>query len=296
MPVLRAWPALGLALMLGLFDGSAAAIEPLGADGLRAQHASLGQQLAASPLRGPLVLKSQEADRSVEGNLYAVLSQPIAAVSAALADPGKWCDILILHLNNKQCRAEQTSAGTVLELRVGKTYKEPAKDAAVLRFNWRSPEVRPDYLGVQMGAPKGPFDTQDYRLLAEAVPLEGNRTFLHMGYSMGYGTAGLAGLKVYFGTAGRDKVGFSPAEPPSAATPFVGGARGLMERNTMRYFLAIDAYLQAQSTATADPLQRRMEAWFDGTEKYPRQLHEMERGDYLVMKRKEVEQQGSSPR
>lgn len=31
--------------------------------------------------------------------------------------------------------------------------------------------------------------------------------------------------------------------------------------------------------------------WFDATEDYPRQLHEMERGAYLDMKRKELSRQ-----
>jgi hypothetical protein len=292
MHVLRPLPALGLALIVSLAGVSAAgASGSLGPAALRAQHASLGPQLASNALRGPLVLKSEEASRRIEGDLYAVLDHPFAAVSAALADPAQWCDILILHLNNKQCRPEKTGAETVLELRVGQTYKQPVEQASVLRFNWRAPEVRPDYLGTQMVAAVGPYDTQDYRLLAEAVPLDGNHTFLHMAYSLGYGTAGLIALNLYFGTAGRDKVGFSPAEPVSASSPYVGGTRGLVERNTMRYFLAIDAYLQALSAPLGERLERRMEAWFDATEKYPRQLHEMGRAEYLRMKRSEVQRQ-----
>ncbi|NML46065.1 hypothetical protein HHL11_20120 [Ramlibacter sp. G-1-2-2] len=286
MQVLRPWPALGLALVLVLAAGQAAASGVLGAEGLRAQHASLAPQLASSPLKAPLVMKSEEASRRIEGEMYAVLDQPFATVSSALADPAHWCDILILHLNNKQCQTTRAGADTVLELKVGNTYKQPAAQASTLRFTWKTPEVQPDYLGVQMSAAQGPYSTQDYQLVAEAVPLEGDRTFLHMTYAFGYGAAGSIAFNVYFGTAGKDKVGFSPA---NGNPPFVGGARGLMERNTMRYFLCIQAYLDTLAAASDDRLERRMEAWFDGTEKYPRQLHEMERAEYLKMKRVEAQ-------
>ena len=67
--------------------------------------------------------------------------------------------------------------------------------------------------------------------------------------------------------------------------------RGVVERNTMRYDLAIDAYLDSLTTPAPQQLERRLQAWFDATEKYPRQLHEVERDAYLKMKRDEVGRQ-----
>jgi hypothetical protein len=52
----------------------------------------------------------------------------------------------------------------------------------------------------------------------------------------------------------------------------------------MRYYLAIDAYLGAPD---AKQLPGRLATWFDSTERYARQLHEVERNDYLTMKRNE---------
>ena len=78
------------------------------------------------------------------------------------------------------------------------------------------------------------------------------------------------------------------ASGASAAQPqYIGGVRGLLERNTMRYYLAIDAYL-----ATLDkPLDQRFARWFDATEQYPQQLHEVERSAYLQMKAQEAQRQ-----
>jgi hypothetical protein len=94
-------------------------------------------------------------------------------------------------------------------------------------------------------------------------------------------------MKTYLATVGSDKVGFTTVGGASGDPQYVGGVRGLLERNTMRYYLAIDAYL-----ATLDkPLDQRLARWFDATEQYPRQLHEVDRNAYLQMKAQEVQRQ-----
>jgi hypothetical protein len=75
---------------------------------------------------------------------------------------------------------------------------------------------------------------------------------------------------------------------------YIGGMRGVVERNTMRYFLAIEAYLAGLSAPPAQRLDRRLQAWFSATERYPRQLREMDRNTYMTMKRGEVARQQST--
>ncbi|HEY3597286.1 MAG TPA: hypothetical protein VGL08_07220, partial [Paraburkholderia sp.] len=60
---------------------------------------------------------------------------------------------------------------------------------------------------------------------------------------------------------------------------------------TMRYYLAIDAYLGALSVAPNQRLEQRLTSWFNATEQYPRQLHEVDRQDYMQMKRDEYQRQ-----
>ena len=59
----------------------------------------------------------------------------------------------------------------------------------------------------------------------------------------------------------------------------------------MRYYLAIDACIGALSGSPEARLEQRLTKWFDATEQYPRQLHEVERTDYLAMKRSEYRRQ-----
>jgi len=290
----KMWNRAALVLAL-LFPAIAAAAGALGPGGLRARHAILAPELAANAFGGPLVLQSQEAAHRIEGEVYAVLEHPFGAVSAALADPARWCEILILHLNTKYCRRAQEQGATKLDVRVGKKQPQSLRSAAQLAFAWRVPVAQADYFAVQLDAPDGPYDTRHYRLFAEAVPLDGGRTFLHMGYALSYGGASDLAMQFYLGTIGRDKVGFTRVKPPRSENDgFVGGMRGVVERNTMRYYLAIDAYLDSLSAPPDQQLEKRLQAWFDATEKYPRQLREVERDAYLRMKRDEVQRQGTA--
>ena len=96
----------------------------------------------------------------------------------------------------------------------------------------------------------------------------------------------------YLATIGRDKVGFSIVGKAANGAPvYVDNLRGVLERNTMRYYLAIEAYLKAYSAPAPKQLEQRLNDWYAATERYPLQLHEMERNDYLAMKRREIARQ-----
>ena len=282
-----------LALLACATGAAQAGTQASGTAALRARFAVTQPMLAGSPFGGPLVLESAEAPRQLQGDVYALVDHPFAAVSASLANPDRWCDVMILHLNTKHCRRSIENGVPQIELRVGKKYNQPVAAASLVAFDFRTVSVTPDYLAVELQAPDGPFDTRDYRILFEAIPAEGGRSFIHMGYSFGYGAISRIAMQVYLSTIARDKVGFTKTARTQAGEPpaYIGGIRGLVERNTMRYYLAVDAYLGAASAPPAQQLEKRLRAWFDATERYARQLHEISRDEYLAMKRSEIQRQ-----
>ena len=289
------------ALVLGLILVASAAaqtgVQALGAVPLRARHAALGPQLATNQFGRPLYLESVEASRSIQGDIYAVVEYPFAAVSAALNDPDHWCDVMILHLNTKFCRRKTEDGATRLEMRLGKKYDQPVEDASLLSFAYRAVAVTPEYLDIELDAPDGPFATKDYRMVVEAVAIGAGRTFIHMGYAFGYGTGGRLAMSLYLATVGAGKIGFTTTAAPQAgvAPQYIGGMRGVVERNTMRYYLAIEAYLAGLAAPPAQQAEKRFQLWFDATEKYAPQLHEVERDGYLSMKRGEYQRQQAKP-
>ncbi|MNE86026.1 hypothetical protein D3C80_1830850 [compost metagenome] len=87
-------------------------------------------------------------------------------------------------------------------------------------------------------------------------------------------------------------MGFSIVAHNAEGQPVhIDGMRGVIERNTMRYYLAIEAYLSALSAPAAERLEKRLNAWHAAVERYPLQLHELERDEYLDMKHKEIQRQ-----
>lgn len=258
---------------------------------LRARHASLREQLASNQFQRPLVLESTQNSGDLKGEVYAVVEQPFTVVGQALQGMGHWCDLLILHLNVKSC-ASSSKPSDVLSLYVGRKFDQPLADAYRVNFNYSVTAAAADYLQVQLGADAGPMSTRNYRLALEAVPLDAGRSFIHMSYSYAYGMAARLAMQGYLTTIGRDKVGFSIVGKDADGKPmYVDSVRGVVERNTMRYYLAIEAYLGAYGAPAPDQLEKRLHDWFAATERHALQLHEIERDEYLAMKRSEVQRQ-----
>ena len=267
------------------------------ADAMRARHASLSERLAKNQFQRPLHLESTQNSGDLKGEVYAVVEQPFSVVGEALQGMDHWCDLLILHLNVKSC-AFTAKPTDVLSLYVGRKFDQPLGDAYRVNFSYRVPVTSADYLRVQLTAGEGPMSTRDYRLALEAVPLDAKRSFIHMSYSYGYGLAARLAMQAYLATAGSDKLGFSIVSKDADGKPvYVDGVRGVVERNTMRYFLAIEAYLGAYGLPASEQQEKRLRDWFAATERHALQLHEMERGEYLDMKHREVQRQlsGAKP-
>jgi hypothetical protein len=243
---------------------------------LRARHGELKEQLRSNSYGRQLYIDSMEATNSLQGDVYAVLDHPYDKVKDALQDPDAWCDIMLLPFNTKACQAN----GSRLSMRIGRKPDQPVDQAYRIDFSFQNAASGSEYFESRLTAAQGPFGTRDYNIVAQAVPLEGGKTFMHMRYAYGYSSGGRFAMQAYLATAGASKVGFT-----------TGGVRGAVERNAMRYYLAIDAYLDTMNVPAAQRVEKRANEWFSATERYPKQLREMDRRAYLAIKRQEYERQ-----
>jgi len=97
---------------------------------------------------------------------------------------------------------------------------------------------------------------------------------------------------IYLATAGRDKVGFSHEDAGPGDRPgYVKGLRGMVERNIMRYYLALEAFLDTETLPAPHRWEARVSAAYELMERYPLQLHDLEKAEYLDAKRREHENQ-----
>ena len=261
------------------------------AGALRSKYSELREQLRQSPYQRPIHIDSAEAGDSLKGDVYAVLDAPFDTVAWTLSQPADWCDILVLPFNSKFCQPVQNGKG--LHVRIARRPDQPVAEAYPVNFNLRQAAATSEYFESQLTAAEGPVGTRDYRITLEAVPLEGGRrTFMRLGYSYGVGGMGRLAMQTYLGTAGANKVGFTVTGRDANGEPvYIGGVRGAIERNVMRYYLAIDAHLKTLGASPEQQLDRRLETWFNSTERYARQLREMDKNTYMTLKRGDYERQ-----
>jgi hypothetical protein len=251
----------------------------------RATFDSLRPKLASSPFGRPLVLESSEEGGRVRVDVFALVARRHRDVSSGLDTPADWCEVLILHPNVKTCIPGATGSDRSLRLTMGTKRAERDAGRQHIDFRFSASSAASEPFEILLQADEGPLGTRDYRLSLAAVPTAAGQTFLHLGYSCTYSAMARLAMNTYLHTAGRAKVGFTVVDHAAGGEPeFVRGARGALERNTMRYFLAIEAYLA--SAAKPAPARRawRLASWYDATEKYARQLHELTKAEYLAGK------------
>jgi hypothetical protein len=256
----------------------------------------LSEQLEQSPIQRGLRLESVENSRASQGDIYAVVDYPFTTISAILIRPENWCEVLILHLNVKYCHATTADERAVLSVAIGKKIEQPLRETHRVEFTHETIASRPDYTQIVLAARKGPLGTRDYHISLELIALDGERSFLHLRYAYAYGLLARRAMRIYLATSGSAKVGFTMIDGEEGCPPhLVGGVRGALERNTMRYYLAIDAHLDALTAPAPERFEESLTRWFAATERYSLQLHEVDYDAYLTMKRREYLRQQMPP-
>ncbi len=262
---------------------------------LRARYDALSQQLENSSIQRGLYLESTDSKHAPRGDAYAVIEYPFATVAAAFTTPENWCESLILHLNVQYCSAVTGHGGRQLSVAVGKKTNQPLDDTHRIDFIYNVAVSSANFTRVELSSLEGPFDTGNYLIAMELTAIDEQRSFVHIEYSYTQGFVTRWAASAYFATRGRDKVGFTWIQDEDDPPRLVRGIRGALERNTMRYYLAIDAYLQVLDSPAAQRFEQSLELWFADTERFARQLREVKHENYISMKRGQYLRQQAPP-
>jgi hypothetical protein len=231
----------------------------------------------------------------LEGDAYAVVRYPYGTVRDAFSNPENLCEALVLHLNIKYCQARFDNGHPLLSVGIGKKTEQLLGDTYGVEFDYTVSTLDPSYMQVTLVAKEGPIGTKNYRIALEMVPLEAERAFVHIRFSYTSGLMSRLATNFYLAADGKDKVGFTRIVGSDNAQPqFIGGVRGIIERNTMRYFLAVDSYLSALSLPAPERFKESAERWFAATERYALQLHEVDHDAYVAMKQAEYQRQNDA--
>jgi hypothetical protein len=251
---------------------------------LQQGYRTMEEGLMRSPLKRPVSLGSQESAEYLGGDLYATVDYSLAALSAAAGNTQRWCEIMLLLSNTKACRVSPAPKNT-MQVFVSSSKSADATGATATEFHLAVQATDKEYFEAAITAKDGPMGTQDIRMQLQAIPLTPTHSFLRLHYSYNTHWLGRVAMQTYLQTLGRGKVGFTLAPDSTSGTPvYIGGARAVIERNTMRYFLGLDCALASAQQEAPQRFSAMAECWYGQVEKYPLQLHEMQRAEYLQMK------------
>jgi hypothetical protein len=254
---------------------------------LEVKHRVLEEQLLKNDFGVPIVIQANGEDGRMEGNVYGILEQPFTAVRQAMVQAPNWCKITPLHFNIKACTWQKINGDYKLTLYSGRKYYQEPGSTYIFDYRYHSQCDDSSYCEVTLTAVDGPMDTGNYRFQVEMIPLNG-KTFIHFHYGYEYGFLTDMAMFTYLSTIGSGKVGFTVTDRDSNGEPeYVSGVQGVVERNAMRYYLALQAYLDSLDAPASEQFEQRLQRWYDLTERYHRQLYEMNREDYLAYKRHE---------
>lgn len=240
----------------------------------------------------PLYLESFERGDRVHVDVYGIFEYPFDSVANVLKVPANWCDIVALHPNIKACTYSEAPGNRQLTFYAGPKEYQPPEDSRQVIYNFRNVEQRQGYLDVILSADSGPFGTRDHRMRFEALPLEGGKTFVHVSYEYSDSTALRLVAKAYFATIGRDKVGFTVTGTDRGGNSvYIGGPRGAIERNAVRYYFAIQSFMNTLSYPEKSHFSMSTIKWYELTTRYRKQLFDLDKKDYLAFKSSEHKNQ-----
>ncbi|MBV5316369.1 MAG: hypothetical protein JZU50_01035 [Desulfobulbaceae bacterium] len=252
---------------------------------MRATYQRVTPGLETSNFGLPLFLESFEQGRRMHVDVYGIFDYPFDSVVDLLNVPANWCDIVSLHPNVKACTYEEEAGVWLLTFYLGRKTSQPLEDTHQVICRYQHVDQQQGYQDSTLIAEKGPYGTRNHRMRFEALPLDGERTFVHVSYSYSDSAALRLATRLYFATLGRGKVGFTVIGTDEKDFPlYIGGPRGAVERSAIRYYFAIQSFMETLRFPEKDRFGLRINQWYDFTTRFRTQLFDLERSDYLKAK------------
>jgi len=255
---------------------------------MRFKYHEVEAQLMKNNFGIPLNIESIKENNTMYGDVYGIIDHPFDNVRRTLGVSANWCDIMSLHLNIKACTYRKLNHRYLLTLYCGRKFYQPPEDTYQIPYEYRITSQQRGYIQVLLTADKGPLNTKNHQIKVEAIPLDKHRTFIHLSYGYSYGNLLSMAMKSYFATFGHGKIGFSMESTDEQNNPvYVDGIRGVIERNSVRYYLAIQSYMDTLKFPPEKRFEKRIGKWYDLTDQFKKQLFEMKKEEYCNYKKQE---------
>jgi hypothetical protein len=186
--------ALGLVPAWALLSGAGQAAAPSTSGHQMAVLRSLFERLEAKSSELPVHVESEDARGRLRGEVYSIVEQRFDTVREALTLPASWCELAPLQFNVKSCTYGKRGRHTWLALYLGRKFFQEPEATHRLELSFEVPHSGRDDLEITLRGKKGPLGTRNHHFALAAVPLAGERTLIHLGYSYEYGLVSRAAM------------------------------------------------------------------------------------------------------
>jgi hypothetical protein len=252
------------------------------------KYHKIEKELEKSSGSVPFYVESSVNNNSSHVDIYGTVKTPFDIVQKELLIPVNWCRIVLSHPDIRACTYKKANDTWLLNVYHVDKFSDPFESAYQMNFVYRVSALQPEYFDVALTAHEGPSSTKNHHFGLEAIPLENNRTLIHLRYSFRYSALVYFFMKILGGT----KTGFSVIGTDSDGKPiYAEGLRGSAERDVVCHYLAILAYLETLEAPSDQRFERRISRWYDLSARFKKQFYEMKKGEYLKYKSQDRESQ-----
>lgn len=279
-------PGLLLALSVQAADG-----QDTTAEGLIKHYRELSQSGPGLAATLPLYLKTVQEDHVLNVSLIGQIPFALDQITEVLSKPESYCDFLPLMFNVKSCVITELKPVTRVKYYVaGKHYTPPVTSYRINSI-FRLVEHSKDILRIRLEADEDSLGKSSYGVDLVAVPMDGN-TLLYVESQYAPGRITRMATYTYVKVFARNKPGFTLIEEPgSGKKKLITGFPAIIERSTVRAYFALMAYMQNRHLPSAGRYESCLNTWYDLNRPYKKQLYELDRDQYLQIKRKERKNQ-----
>jgi hypothetical protein len=253
-----------------------------GRESLIDKHHQIESKLEKSSFGIPVYLESSVEQNASHVDIYGIVKHPFTVVQNAIQAPANWCDIVLPHIDVRACTFKKLNDTWLLNTYNVDKLSESLENAYQMKLDYRVGATQPGYFDISLTAQEGPFNTKEHRFKFEAVPLDEEKTFIHLQHSFAYSSLQYIVMKIF----GGSKPGFSITGTDSGGNPvYTDGLRGGVERNAVCYYFAILAYLDTLKTHAGQRFEKRISQWYDLAAPYKIQIFEIKKEEYITGKR-----------
>lgn len=235
----------------------------------------------------PIYLTTVQGSKVLNVSLFGKIPFPFSEVSAVLSRPKSYCDFLPVLFNVKACVITRTRPDIQIKYYVAGKHYTPPLASIRLNSRFRVMDKQKDYLAVMMESDEDSAGTSRYHVLLKAVPID-DQTLVSIESVYAPGRLTRMATYTYIKVFARDKPGFTRISVSGDSEQrYITGFPAVIERSIVRSYFALKAHLLSQPVAAGKRHEARLQSWYDLNLPHKLQLYELDRDQYLQIKRKE---------